>query len=396
MVVLACSLLLIKINPTLGPRWKSFLIALPLVFSLAAALLYLPTVCVDPPSDNESDLNLMPGKDRLIPQGISSIDTMMLPAAPTAERYLSITGLLVMLGISMGALSLILSLALGDRLARRLLKVVELTPEDWPELWEDVRNLASSLGVRVPMVGLVEDLRPNAFTFGWGKRTTIVFSLGILQLLDRIELKAVTAHELAHVKNRDAWFRTTIGALAWVHFFDPTSHLSVRAAQRERERFADETACSALGEQDSLQRALEKVVSFSGEGVHGGLATRIGLCFALSFLDRNPLMSQHPPITERTRPSRKRVNRRSSPLTCLVLSVAVLLIAAVAFVGLGHVRDEIQHLGTGDGMGTVPMYVHHSSTYQQEGISMRGEIEPTGPILVHGPLIPFDLCNNTL
>ena len=46
-------------------------------------------------------------------------------------------------------------------------------------------------------------LLPNAFTVGYGRNAVIVFSLGLLNMLDLNELTAVASHELAHVKARD-------------------------------------------------------------------------------------------------------------------------------------------------------------------------------------------------
>lgn len=397
-VALASSLLLIRINHTLSSRWKSALIVLPLAFSMVAVFLFLPTIVNVPPPDGGPSYNLLQGKDRLLPHGLAPLDPFLSQGPPIADRLLSVTGALVALGLALGAASLAFSLVLGDRLARKLLKVVDLMPEDYPDLWKDVGQLSSCLDVRMPRLALIEDLRPNAFTFGWGRGTTVVFSLGILQLLDREELMAVAAHELAHVKNKDVWFRTAARALAWTHFFNPASHLSFRAAQREREKLADETARSVIEEKDTLLRAIEKVTSFlDNDGRKTSLATRLGLCFALSFSDKTSLMDDHPSFAERARSFRDGMTgRRFSPHTCTALSVAVLLVAAVVLMGLGEVREEILHVGVEENMPAMPMFEHHISFHPREGISMRADVNATSPVLVHIPCVPFDLCNHSL
>lgn len=334
----------------------------------------------------------------MLPHGLAPLDPFLSQSSPIADRLLSVTGALVALGLALGAVSLAFSLVLGDRLARRLLNVVDLTPEDYPDLWEDAGHLSSRLGTRMPRLGLVEDLRPNAFTFGWGKGTTVVFSLGILQLLDRKELKAVAAHELAHVKNKDLWFRTAARALAWTHFFNPASHLSFRAAQREREKLADETARSVIEEKDTLLRAIEKVTSFLGnDGSKASLATRLGLCFALSFSDKTSLMDDHPSFADRARSFKNGEAKRSySPSASMAMSVAVLLVAAMVFMGLGAAREEMLHVGVEENMPDMPLFEQHVDFHPREGISMRAEINAASPHVVHIPHVPFDLCNHFL
>ena len=64
-------------------------------------------------------------------------------------------------------------------------------------------------------------LLPNAFTIGYGRKTVMVFSLGLLNMLDLDELTAVVSHELAHVKAKDYLFKTASYALNILSFFNP-------------------------------------------------------------------------------------------------------------------------------------------------------------------------------
>ncbi len=390
LITLVSSFLLIGINHTLSPRWKSIMIVLPLVLSLAIVLWLSPTLMggARPEGVQTFFVQLSDGTHL---QGIAPMYPFLPLIGPANDRFLSISGTIILIGLILGTLSLTFSVLVGDRLPRRLLRVVELSPGDFPELWTDVADLSAALSIRMPRLGLVEDLRPNAFTFGYGRGTTVVFSLGILELLDRQELRAVAAHELSHVKNRDVWFRTAIRALSWVQFFNPASHLSVRAAQRQREKLADETAMSVLEEKTSLLRAIEKVTSFLGTSSKKvSLANRLGLCFALSFTERSSLMSDHPSLVDRARSFTEGIDR--GPLsyrTCLVLSIAVLLATAVLISSLGEVRSEILHLEMRGVMDAMPAFDHHVEFRPLGNVTGPADIDMTVPIALPGMHVPF-------
>jgi heat shock protein HtpX len=67
-----------------------------------------------------------------------------------------------------------------------------------------VGDLARRAGIPKPRVYLVPELQPNAFATGRNPAHGVVaVTQGIMQVLDRRELRGVLAHELAHIKNRD-------------------------------------------------------------------------------------------------------------------------------------------------------------------------------------------------
>ena len=111
-----------------------------------------------------------------------------------------------------------------------------------------VKETAHKLSVKEPKVGLVDDLMPNAFTVGYGRNTMIVFSLGLLNMLDTDELTAVISHELAHIKARDYLFKSTSYALNILSFFNPLSYFTASHSQKERELLADQKAAALLDE----------------------------------------------------------------------------------------------------------------------------------------------------
>lgn len=83
-----------------------------------------------------------------------------------------------------------------------------------PDLFNIVENLCIANGQPMPAVYIIEDQSPNAFATGRDPQTaSIVFTTGILALLDRKELEGVAAHELSHVKNYDIRVMTLVVVL---------------------------------------------------------------------------------------------------------------------------------------------------------------------------------------
>jgi Zn-dependent protease with chaperone function len=369
-IALFSSLLLLRINPLIGSRWRSVAYVLPLFIPLFTVLSYPPSL-------------LLPGG----PHVVAALPGPLYPGAagsllPPVEQVISVTGLLIVVGLMVSTASLITSALLGDRVASRLLKVVELGPEDYPALRSDVASLAKVMGVAVPRLGLVEDLRPNAFTFGNGKRSMVVFSLGILELLDADELRAVAAHELAHIKNDDIRFKRNTRALVWLSFFNPASHLAARAARREREKLADETAREALDNKDDLLKAIEKVNMFLEIAPEReSVASRIGLGFGLSIVERTSLLSDHPSFADRCRSYRGEVGGLSlSPAVCAMLSILIVVAMALTFLSMGEVRAEIIQYSMGGGFGPLPPLHPHLAPSGQlimgtHHIEMKGHTE---------------------
>lgn len=86
---------------------------------------------------------------------------------------------------------------------------------DAPELYTLVENLAITAGLPMPKVYIVDDAAPNAFATGRNPEHAVVaVTSGLLQLLDRVEIEGVVAHEMAHIGNRDMLVMTVAVVLA--------------------------------------------------------------------------------------------------------------------------------------------------------------------------------------
>ncbi|WP_276302521.1 M48 family metallopeptidase [Halorussus lipolyticus] len=75
---------------------------------------------------------------------------------------------------------------------------------EYPDLHRRLRRLAQTAEMTPPDLAVAETETANCFTVGDLRRGTVVVSTGLLDALSASELDAVLAHELAHLRNRDA------------------------------------------------------------------------------------------------------------------------------------------------------------------------------------------------
>jgi heat shock protein HtpX len=92
----------------------------------------------------------------------------------------------------------------SDKLALAMYGAREIPYEEAPWLHEMVEDLARRAGIPKPKIYLAPIAVPNAFATGRNpNHSAVAVTSGILQILDRDELRGVLAHELGHIKNRD-------------------------------------------------------------------------------------------------------------------------------------------------------------------------------------------------
>ncbi|MDJ0522911.1 MAG: zinc metalloprotease HtpX [Planctomycetota bacterium] len=93
---------------------------------------------------------------------------------------------------------------------------------DW--LYDDIEQMAQRADMPMPRVAVIPKPGPNAFATGRNPKNAVVaVTQGLLHVCDRRQVRAVMAHELGHVKNRDMLTMTlvsgavsAIGMLAWM------------------------------------------------------------------------------------------------------------------------------------------------------------------------------------
>lgn len=104
-----------------------------------------------------------------------------------------------------------------------------------PVLYEVVESLARRAGLPMPKVAIIASPQPNAFATGRNPEHAVVAATeGILRILDRDELEAVMAHELAHVKHRDILIASVAATLAGAIMFVSRFGLFFGGGDRDR------------------------------------------------------------------------------------------------------------------------------------------------------------------
>ncbi|MEW6663410.1 MAG: M56 family metallopeptidase [Bacillota bacterium] len=131
-----------------------------------------------------------------------------------------------------------------------------------PALDALIERLATRLGVSRPKVVVLPATGVVSFTFGV-ICPVIVLSRGTLELLNQDELEGVLAHELAHIKGRDAFKGWITLALRNLMFFNPLAHWAHQALRVEREMAADDLAVSVTGKPVTYAAALLKAYRLS-------------------------------------------------------------------------------------------------------------------------------------
>ena len=170
----------------------------------------------------------------------------------------------------------------------RLADAHPMDEQEVSELHATVTRVAAMLDIPVPTIAISGRNAPEAMAVGFRPGNVhLVLSRGTLASLSGPELEAVIAHELAHVKNRDAMVMTAVslpvvmadglrsrlaqmedpGAAVFV--LVPLALLSnvvwvlgracTAALSRARERAADRAAVEATGSPAPLANALERL-----------------------------------------------------------------------------------------------------------------------------------------
>jgi len=103
----------------------------------------------------------------------------------------------------------------SEKIALSMSKAKPLDKNQYPEIYQMIEVLSKKMKMPMPKLYITPDQQANAFATGRGPgHASVAVTEGILQILSPEELRAVLAHELAHVKNRDVLVATIAAVLA--------------------------------------------------------------------------------------------------------------------------------------------------------------------------------------
>lgn len=263
-------------------------------------------------------------------------------------------GLLVLIGGGLyqgagAAIGLVIGLVVvggsywfSDKLAIKASRAQPVTEQQAPDYYRTVRELTGAANMPMPKLYVTPDSQPNAFATGRNpEHAAVAVTQGLMQTLDRDELRGVIAHELAHVKHRDILIGSVAAAIAmgitfvarmamWGAMFGggggdrdrggnaigllamailaPLAAMILQmAVSRSREFEADREGARMSGSGEPLARALEKLHN-AAKQVPMNVNPAMEQAYIVSpFGGRRAggafagLFSTHPPVEERIR-----------------------------------------------------------------------------------------------
>lgn len=225
----------------------------------------------------------------------------------------------------------------SDKIALSMSRAVPMDKIRYKRIYRIVEELSKTISIPMPDLYMTPDKQANAFATGRGPgHASVAVTQGILDTLTDEQLRAVLAHELSHVKNRDVLVATVAAVLAstisfvanmslygaygrdeddnrgggilgilFAVFVPLAASLIQMAISRQREFAADETGAKTIGGGMPLANALLAIHASTRR-----FPARINPALASLYID-NPtgalghrlmhLFSTHPPVEERVK-----------------------------------------------------------------------------------------------
>lgn len=183
----------------------------------------------------------------------------------------------------------------SDKLVLRMQNAIPLDEQKHANIVQMVHELTVADNLPMPKLYISQTPIPNAFATGRSpKHAVVAITSGILDILNDQELKAVLAHELGHVKNRDMLVSTIaatvagaisflaemafwggalfgggdeegnnfLGGLAMIILAPFAAVMIQMAVSRSREFLADQHGAGLIGDGRDLASALSKLEQF--------------------------------------------------------------------------------------------------------------------------------------
>jgi heat shock protein HtpX len=267
--------------------------------------------------------------------------------ARTAALMAALIALLVWVGSRLGgAQGMLLFGALGlainfgaywfsDRIALAVNRAQPVSREQLPEVYAIVEEVTGRAGLPMPGIYLIPSASPNAFATGRNpEHAAVAVTEGILQMLNRRQLRAVLGHELAHVRSRDTLTAMVVAAVAglisaaasvvrWGLLFGNTTRENRRstagdlaivlvapiialllqlAISRTREYAADSKGSALTDDPQALADALERISAGAQARPYPFAGPATAHLFIINPFTTGALaalLSTHPPVEKR-------------------------------------------------------------------------------------------------
>jgi heat shock protein HtpX len=179
--------------------------------------------------------------------------------------------------------------AIAPSIVRWGSRLIYLKPGENPWLEKTVKELADQANVPMPALAISKNPAPNAFVFGRTRASsTLAVHTGLLEKLNKEEIKAVLAHEIGHLRHNDVLVMTIVSVIPLLAFMLARSilwgggrrdrdagaliaaavlgyvvyiisQLLILKLSRQREYYADSYSAVATKNPHSLASALAKI-----------------------------------------------------------------------------------------------------------------------------------------
>ncbi|MCL2460862.1 MAG: M48 family metalloprotease, partial [Euryarchaeota archaeon] len=124
--------------------------------------------------------------------------------------YLAFMGVLVFFGMNMSFILIMIFVMafaqyfFSDKMVLMTTKTKIVSETEYPELHRMIEHICADAGIPKPRIGIMPSPMANAFATGRSpKHAVVAVTDTIMRVLNKEELQAVLAHEIAHIKNRD-------------------------------------------------------------------------------------------------------------------------------------------------------------------------------------------------
>jgi heat shock protein HtpX len=152
---------------------------------------------------------------------------MILSFAILALLFVVFLSVLAYVGLGIIPITIIASLMVlaqwyfSDKIVLWMSRAKVVTRDQFPKLHDMVERIVARNNLPKPKIAVIDTNMPNAFATGKSKKSSIVaVTTGLMDTLDDPEeLESVIAHELTHIRNRDAVVLTLVSVLPTVAWY---------------------------------------------------------------------------------------------------------------------------------------------------------------------------------